>query len=144
MNHAVQPHKAHAVTVDPVCGMTVDPGKSPHRHNHGERSYHFCSAGCRTKFAADPDKYLHKHGRTARGGQHDLHLPDASANPPDRTGLLPDLRHGTGARSPAAAATIDELIAMTRRFWISLVLALPVVVLEMGGHFASVASVSAD
>src|ERR1700733_2118671 len=44
--------------IDPVCGMTVDPAKSPHRHSHAQKAYHFCSAGCRGKFAADPDKYL--------------------------------------------------------------------------------------
>src|SRR6185295_20302593 len=43
---------------DPVCGMTVDPATTPHRHVHGGESYFFCSAGCRTKFAADPGKYL--------------------------------------------------------------------------------------
>src|SRR6185436_15664770 len=34
----------------------------------------------------------------------------------------------------ADAAPNDELIDMTRRFWIGLVLAVPVFVLEMGGH----------
>src|SRR5262245_24088670 len=43
---------------DPVCGMTVDPHKTPHRHQHEGRAYYFCSAGCRAKFAADPEKYL--------------------------------------------------------------------------------------
>ena len=44
--------------IDPVCGMTVDPHTTPHRHTHHGRPYYFCSAGCRTKFAADPAKYL--------------------------------------------------------------------------------------
>jgi len=43
---------------DPVCGMTVDPATTPHRHVHRGESYFFCSGGCRTKFAADPEKYL--------------------------------------------------------------------------------------
>src|SRR5688500_14781383 len=43
---------------DPVCGMSVDPHKTVHRHEHAGRSYYFCSAGCRTKFAADPEQYL--------------------------------------------------------------------------------------
>ena len=33
---------------DPVCGMDVDPATSPHHHEVDGRSYHFCSAGCRT------------------------------------------------------------------------------------------------
>src|SRR5947209_16323313 len=43
---------------DPVCGMTVDPATTPHRHSHHGVSYFFCSGGCRAKFAADPEKYL--------------------------------------------------------------------------------------
>lgn len=43
---------------DPVCGMTVDPTKTPHRHVHRGETHFFCSAGCRTKFAAHPGKYL--------------------------------------------------------------------------------------
>ena len=42
---------------DPVCGMTVKPD-SPHHFRHEGTDYHFCCAGCRTKFSADPGKYL--------------------------------------------------------------------------------------
>jgi Cu+-exporting ATPase len=51
---------APAVTaIDPVCGMTVD-AANPRggSHAHGGADYHFCCNGCRTKFAADPAKYL--------------------------------------------------------------------------------------
>src|SRR5437868_4348064 len=47
-----------ALVTDPVCGMRVDPATSKHRLDHDGRTFHFCSAGCRTKFAADPQKYL--------------------------------------------------------------------------------------
>src|SRR5258708_34151916 len=43
---------------DPVCGMTVDPATSKHHAEHDGHAYHFCSAGCRTKFIADPVRYL--------------------------------------------------------------------------------------
>ena len=43
---------------DPVCGMDVDPATARHRAEHDGRTYYFCSAGCRAKFAADPVKYL--------------------------------------------------------------------------------------
>ncbi len=46
------------VIKDPVCGMTVKPD-SPLRHQHGGKTYLFCSPKCRAKFSADPDKYLH-------------------------------------------------------------------------------------
>src|ERR1700722_4215362 len=57
VDHSTHTHAASAA-IDPVCGMKVDPAKSPHRHSHAQKAYHFCSAGCRGKFAADPDKYL--------------------------------------------------------------------------------------
>jgi len=44
--------------VDPVCGMAVDPSSTPHRAEHAGRVFHFCSAGCREAFEADPGAYL--------------------------------------------------------------------------------------
>ena len=43
--------------------------------------------------------------------------------------------HWSRCASPPIAGPSHELVDMTRRFWIGLVLALPVVALEMGGHF---------
>src|SRR6476659_8981569 len=57
-------HEHHGTAVappkvkDPVCGMSVDPATAKHRAEHAGRSYFFCGAGCRTKFVADPAKYL--------------------------------------------------------------------------------------
>ena len=48
----------HETVVDPVCGMQVDPAKSPHRHELGGTAYSFCSARCLEKFRANPDQYL--------------------------------------------------------------------------------------
>ena len=47
-----------ALVRDPVCGMTVDMEKTPHHHEHEGRDFGFCCAGCKGKFAAEPDKYL--------------------------------------------------------------------------------------
>src|SRR3984893_10697904 len=54
------PHRAGVKETvrDPVCGMNVDPATSKHRFDHHGETFHFCSAGCRTKFAADPAAYL--------------------------------------------------------------------------------------
>jgi len=57
-------------TTDPVCGMTVAPD-SKLRHVHAGTEYLFCSSGCREKFAADPEHYLHRPGQP--GGE--LHDP---------------------------------------------------------------------
>jgi|TARA_B100002003_G_scaffold208330_1_gene202982 Cu+-exporting ATPase len=49
---------ASAKSVDPVCGMTVDPATSASSYEHEGQTYYFCCDGCRTKFSADPDRYL--------------------------------------------------------------------------------------
>ena len=130
---------SESTVTDPVCGMTVDPAKTPHRHTHEGHEYYFCSAGCRGKFIADPAKYLHKDAAAA-----------APAPPPGTIytcPMHPQIRQvGPGscpicgmALEPvsvtAEAAPNQELIDMTRRFWTGAVLAVPLVILEMGAHF---------
>jgi Cu+-exporting ATPase len=137
MEQAVHSHSAHpaeAAAVDPVCGMSVDPHTTPHRHAHQGHSYYFCSAGCRSKFAADPAKYLHgavaepvPEGTIYTCPMHpEIRQVGPGSCPICGMALEPEL--ATGEADP-------ELADMTRRFWISAVLSLPIVALEMGGHF---------
>ena len=120
---------------DPVCGMTVELVTSKHHFDHGGTTYHFCSDGCRTKFSADPDRYL---------------KPEAPE--PAKPGAIytcpmhPQIRQGGPGSCPicgmalepveisAQAAPNHELADMSRRFWVGLVLTLPVFILEMGSH----------
>lgn len=59
---------------DPVCGMTVDRAKTPHRSVVDGRTFSFCGAGCKAKFDADPGAYLdpaRRRGATpAHAGHH--------------------------------------------------------------------------
>jgi YHS domain-containing protein len=43
--------------VDPVCGMTIATAGA-RSSVHGGRVFYFCSADCRDKFEASPDRYL--------------------------------------------------------------------------------------
>src|SRR4051794_37974827 len=54
-HHDHHAHHAPATVRDPVCGMVVDPATSKHRFAFRGETFHFCSAGCQTKFAADPN-----------------------------------------------------------------------------------------
>ena len=54
-----------ASAIDPVCGMTVDPKTAKHKADHKGHSYYFCSAGCKTKFQANPEKYLDASAKSA-------------------------------------------------------------------------------
>ena len=135
-DHAGPSDTAHKVK-DPVCGMTVDPHTTAHKTEHGGRPYYFCSAGCREKFLADPERYLD---------------PAAAKAEPVPEGTIytcpmhPEIRQVGPGSCPICGMALEpvlvsldagpneELIDMTRRFWIGLVLTLPVFVLEMGGH----------
>ena len=56
---------------DPVCGMSVDPHATTHQHHLGGDTYYFCSVGCRSKFAAEPQKYLrHAPGKDTETSAH--------------------------------------------------------------------------
>ena len=120
---------------DPVCGMKVDPATSKHNLDHGGTTYHFCSAGCQAKFAADPGSYL-----------------KAKAAEPAKPGAIytcpmhPQIRQVGPGSCPICGMALEpveisaeavpnhELADMSRRFWVGLVLTLPVFVLEMGSH----------
>ncbi|MFC0339851.1 heavy metal translocating P-type ATPase [Paracoccus niistensis] len=129
---------AHRVK-DPVCGMMVDPHATQHKAEHAGRPYYFCSAGCRAKFLAEPERYL------------DPAAAEAKAEPvPEGTiytcPMHPEIRQVGPGSCPICGMALEpvlvsleaepnlELIDMRRRFWIGLVLTIPVFLLEMGGH----------
>src|SRR5437868_6722279 len=129
-------HGHQQAVLDPVCGMRVDPATSKHRFDHQGESFHFCSAGCRTKFAADPAKHLDKQKPQAETPEGTTYT--CPMHPQIRQ-LGPGSCPICGMALEPVVASLDtapnpELADMTRRFWIGLVLATPAVVLEMGGH----------
>ncbi|HEY8882902.1 MAG TPA: YHS domain-containing protein [Dermatophilaceae bacterium] len=46
-----------AKTVDPVCGMSVDPATAAATVDYEGHTYYFCGKGCAKSFSADPGKY---------------------------------------------------------------------------------------
>jgi Cu+-exporting ATPase len=131
-------HPGAGGALDPVCGMTVDPTATPHRHSHHGETYYFCSAGCRTKFAADPAKYLDKSAQTPAAPMPAGTIYTCPMHPEVRQegpGSCPICGMALEPEMPTAeAAPNAELIDMRRRMWIGPALTIPVVVLEMGGH----------
>src|ERR1700736_5730741 len=126
---------------DPVCGMSVDPATSKHRFDHRGETFHFCSAGCRSKFAADPAKYLDK--LTSQAETPHADVPEGTIYTCPMHPQIRQVGPGTcpicGMALEPEVASLDappnpELADMTRRFWIGLVLSVPAIVLEMGGH----------
>jgi P-type Cu+ transporter len=131
-----QPASADAPTVrDPVCGMTVDPAKTLHHAAHEGHDYHFCSAGCRMKFVADPAQYLSDAPRDAL---------QAAAGAIWTCPMHPQIRQPGPGNCPICGMALEpeepslddapnpELVDFTRRFTVSAVIAVPLLVLTMG------------
>lgn len=130
------PGGANPVT-DPVCGMQVDPTTSQHRAEHDGDIFHFCSAGCRSKFIAAPEQYLEK-------------APIDTTPAPKGTiytcPMHPEIRQDNPGNCPICGMALEpagvaeeagpnpEYLDMRRRFWVGLAFALPVFILEMAGH----------
>ena len=127
---------------DPVCGMMVDPHGTAHRSEHDGHSYYFCSAGCRSKFVADPDKYLAPAALQTHQPVPEGTIYTCPMHPQIRQ-IGPGACPVCGMALERAVMTADtppnpELADFTRRFWIGLALAIPVFVLEMGGHLFNI------
>ncbi|HEY8587785.1 MAG TPA: heavy metal translocating P-type ATPase [Rhodanobacter sp.] len=121
---------------DPVCGMTVDTRTGKHHVEHEGQTQYFCSARCREKFVADPSAWL---------GQR-------AAPPPAPPGTLytcpmhPEIQQVGPGDCPICGMALEpmiptldaddsgELTAMTRRFWLLVLLTVPVFALAMGPH----------
>jgi len=129
-------HDAHAVK-DPVCGMSVDPHTAKYRGQHAGKTWYFCSARCQAKFDEEPEKHLSKGQKPAEPV-----APGAMYTCP----MHPEIRQQGPGDCPICGMGLEpeqvslddgqseELTDMNRRFWIGLLLVLPVFVLEMGSH----------
>jgi len=122
-------------SLDPVCGMTVKL-PSTHHHDHGGETYHFCCAGCLTKFSADPVYYLrgdHRQAPAKVEGASSYTCPMDPEIVQEEPGTCPICGM---ALEPMTVSLDDEenpeLIDMTRRLWVSAALSLPVLILAMG------------
>ena len=135
-------------TVDPVCGMQVDPATSAHTLDHEGVRHAFCCGGCLTKFKADPMRYLRKAGACCGGHGHG----HTNTSPAAAAAAVPGARYtcpmhpeviqdGPGdcpkcgmALMPVGGvgATDDtELQDLKRGLWVGAALSLPLFLLAM-------------
>jgi Cu+-exporting ATPase len=132
-------HAAAAEALDPVCGMSVDP-QTALSYGHGDSTYYFCSQRCRDKFAAEPERYL------------EPEKPAAAAPSPAGTTVWtcpmhPEIRRDEPGACPICGMALEplaptaeegenhELTDMTRRFWIAVVLTVPLLWSMLGEFF---------
>jgi Cu+-exporting ATPase len=125
------------MVTDPVCGMSVDPATTQHVATHAGAHHYFCSAGCLAKFEADPARYIGDAPRVTKPAPEgaiwtcpmhpEVQRPGPGSCPICGMALEPMTPTLGDGPSP-------EYADMKRRFMVGLVLSLPVVALEMGGH----------
>ena len=131
-----------AQVTDPVCGMKVDPTTTEHHADHDGTTYHFCSGRCRERFVADPASYLETKPAERKASEGDA---DATYTCP----MHPEVRQQGPGSCPICGMALEptqvskdegpseEYLDMRRRFWVGVVLSIPLVVIAMGRHLAS-------
>lgn len=158
--HHTHPHRhdhgtpgpGAAPVIDPVCGMKVDPTQPRGGQSTYEgTTYSFCNPKCKVKFEADPERYLAPKAEPAHHCDACAKAPAKAATPPapENPGAIytcpmhPEVRQvGPGtcpecgmalepALPTAEEAENPELRDMTRRFWISVAVTVPLFLLAM-------------
>jgi Cu+-exporting ATPase len=136
---------AEPVMIDPVCGMSVK-ADSPHQATHGGHDYRFCSAGCRSKFVADPARYL---------SPKPVALEQGPAGTQYTCPMHPEIVRDAPGNCPICGMALEpmmpsldddenpELTDFRRRFWWTLPLSLTVLALAMFGHRTTLLSATA-
>ena len=133
MHHdtAEMTESAADMATDPVCGMKVDIGARGPSFEHRGETYWFCSQGCRTKFAGDPERYLTKKGEAKPLPQGTLYTcpmhPEIVKEGPGHCPICGMALEPMGV--PPEITDNPELIDFTRRLTIAVPLSLALLAL---------------
>jgi P-type Cu+ transporter len=132
-----------STVIDPVCGMHVDPAAGNPEAEHGGVGYHFCSAGCKEKFQADPERYLDPDKRAAAEAARDSAPPGTLYTCP----MDPEIVQEGPGTCPICGMALEpmgvpageqgpnlELIDFTHRMIVGAILTVPILILAMGPH----------
>ncbi len=145
--------------LDPVCGMYVDPAKARGSAEYKGTTYYFCSPRCEERFKAEPEKYLAPKPQPPTGLVQLGAIAPAKAQPTPGTppveqqskGAItyvcpmdPEVRENTPGPCPVCGMALEpravgglqeqddsELRSMQRRFWVSVALSIPLLVVSM-------------
>jgi heavy metal translocating P-type ATPase len=139
-HHAAPATAAEEIAIDPVCGMKVKVAGARNTTVHDGHTYYFCNPKCLAKFTTEPGRYLEK---------SEAPEPEMPGGTIYTCPMHPQIRQVGPGACPICGMALEpeivtadsgpnhELADMSRRFWIGLVLAAPVMALEMGGHLTN-------
>ena len=130
--------------IDPVCGMQVTIATAKHIHKHDGQPHYFCSAGCKTKFANDPARYLEPEKKAAAAAAEAQAVPEGTIY---TCPMHPEVQQVGPGTCPICGMALEpmgvpdanagpnpELIDFMRRLKIGAVLTVPLFLLAMLPH----------
>lgn len=145
------PEMQQETHVDPVCKMLVTPETAAATYEYEGKTYYFCNPGCKTKFAAEPEKFLSEPPASVESQSHDSpngsasHAPDSEIEytcpmHPEIVQIGPGTCPICGMALEPKEVSLDdrpdpEFVDMNRRFRVSALLTLPVFALAMAEMF---------
>ncbi len=156
--HKSDDNKA-SVVVDPVCGMTVNPDLAAGSYEYKGKTNYFCSPHCLSRFSEDPERFLKEPMIVARQNQLRKRVDSAADHPPGSSEpvatasasgrttytcpMHPEIVRDAPGNCPICGMALEprtaslseeenpELAAMSRRFWVSVLLTVPLLAIGM-------------
>ncbi len=122
--------------VDPVCGMTIEDKDAVATSTHKGTTYYFCAKPCKEKFDKGPGAYLkekvevkfEKKGVPVKAEWTCPMHPEVVSDSP---GACPKCGMALEPETVSAEEENPELVDMTRRFWVGVILTIPLVLIAM-------------
>jgi Cu+-exporting ATPase len=141
-----------SAAIDPVCGMTVNPDSAAGSYAFKGQTYYFCSRHCLNKFREDPDSFLNRPAKPMIAQPVGIQgvKPKPTENDPVATTtytcpMHPEVVRDAPGSCPICGMALEpqtvsladeenpELAEMSRRFWVSVALTLPLFAIGMSG-----------
>ncbi|MBZ5668760.1 MAG: heavy metal translocating P-type ATPase [Acidobacteriia bacterium] len=122
--------------IDPVCGMEVNPEDAAGSCQYQDKQYYFCNGSCLERFQRDPEAFLAPPAERAGAPPADAGTVYTCPMDPEISQPGPGACPKCGMALEPRTVTLEEeknpeLALMARRFWISLALTAPVLLLAM-------------
>lgn len=138
--------------IDPVCGMSVDPDKTPHQLTYHNQLYAFCSPHCLARFQQDPHQFLHPSSSSSSPFPSPSSSSSSTSTPPPVTlqdqqtlytcPMHPEIQQDHPGSCPLCGMALEpqaieekaddtEYQMMRLRFWVAVALSIPISLLAM-------------